>query len=316
MRHNGYLRQIERTRMLSLLQKEFSMQAQRWTTLYKSVNEVAASLPSGSRRFADRVIILVLLWAAFHHKPISWAVRRRNWPAWMQRLLPKLPSSTTMSRRLRRPSLRVFLDRLLEHVQGPSRLSLVRVLDGTALEIRSHSKDRQAGYGFGSGRKAKGYKLHVLLESTGEIAQWRVAPMNTNEQVMAARMLLKCEQVAYVVADGEYDSNRLHRLVGWKGGQLLAPRRKTARGLGHQRHTPGRLRAISMLEGPSDFGRAVLRVRGSIERYFGNADSHSEALGELPAWVRTHHRVHNWVHAKLIINAVRIRLLKTTAQAA
>jgi len=264
------------------------MQARRWTTLYRFVNEVAESLPRGSRRFADRVIVLVLLWAAFNHKPISWAVQRRNWPVWMQRLLPALPSSTTMSRRLRRPSLRLFLDRLLAHAQGPAGLSLLRIVDGTALEVRSHSKDRQAGYGFGSGRKAKGYKLHLLLESTGQVADWRIAPMNTNEQVMAARMLLHADQLVYVVADGEYDSNRLHRVVSWKGGQLLAPRRKTAKNLGHKRHAPGRLRGLSMLEGPSPFGRELLRMRANIERFFGNADSHSEALGELPAWVRTH----------------------------
>src|SRR5262245_45870777 len=107
------------------------MLARRWNTLYRLVNEVAGTLPPGSRRFPDRVIALVLLWAAFHHKPISWAVQRRNWPPWMQRLLPVLPSSTTMSRRLRRASMRMFLDRLLGQAQGPARLTLVRVVDGT-----------------------------------------------------------------------------------------------------------------------------------------------------------------------------------------
>jgi hypothetical protein len=68
-----------------------------------------------------------------------------------------------------------------------------------------------------------------------------------------------------------------------------------------------------MLEGPSPFGRALLRSRGLIERFFGNADSRAEGLGELPAWVRTHRRVRNWVHAKLIINAVRIAALRKAA---
>ena len=292
------------------------MQAQRWSTLYRLANEVAALLPRGSRRFADRVIALVLLWAAFHHKPISWAVQRRNWPAWMQRLLPVLPSSTTMSRRLRRPSMRLYLDRLLTHAQGPARLTLVRMIDGTALEVRGHSKDRQAGYGFGVGRKAKGYKLHLMLESSGAIVQWRIAPMNTNEKVMALRMVLQTEAMAYLVADGEYDSNPLHRAVSSRGGQLVAPRRRGTKGLAHSRHAPARLRSIAMLEGPSPFGRDLLRARSVIERFFGNADSHSEAIGELPAWVRTHRRVRTWVHAKLIINSVRIRLLAEKARAA
>jgi hypothetical protein len=289
------------------------MQTRRWSELYGLVVRTSMELPRGSRRFGDRIIVLVLLWAAFNHRPISWAVRRCNWPVWMQRLLPKVPSSTTMSRRLRRKSIRVFLDRLLANTQGLQRLSLVRVIDGTALEIRGHSTDKQAGYGFGTGRKAKGYKLHVLLESTGAIVAWRISPMQTNERKMAMRMLLGCEEFAYVVADGNYDSNPLHTVVAAKGGQLVTPRRKTAKGIGRSWQTRARLRSIQMLEGPSPFGRALLHSRGLVERFFGNADSHAEGLGELPAWVRTHHRVHRWVHAKLIINAVRIAQLSAAA---
>lgn len=290
------------------------MQARRWNQLYRMVSLTAAELPRGSRRFADRVIVLVLLWAAFNHRPISWAVQRRNWPVWMQRLLPVLPSSTTMSRRLRRDSLRVFLDRLLDRIQGPLAVSLVRVLDGTALEIRGHSKDRQAHYGFGTGRKAKGYKLHLLLDGAGLIADWRIAPMRQSEKTMARRMLLRAPGLAYVVADNNYDSNILHAIVSSKGGQLVAPRRKDVGPLRPARETPGRLRSEELLRGPSaPFGRELMRSRCMIERFFGNADSHAEALGELPAWVRTHRRVRLWVHAKLIINAVRIAQLRQTA---
>ena len=288
------------------------MQSRRWNEVYRLVNEVAPGLPRGSRRFADRVIVLVLLWAALHHKPVSWACRRANWTPWMQRLLPQVPSPTTMSRRLRRESVRVFLDTLLDTAQGHPRLSLMRVIDGTALEVRNHSKDRQTGYGFGSGRMARGYKLHVLLESTGAVVGWRIAPMHTNEKVLALRLLRAAGELAYVVADGNYDSNLLHATVTARGGQLVAPRRVT-RGRGQRWQTPGRVRCIQMLEGPSPLGRHLLRARATIERFFGNADSHCEALGELPAWVRTHRRVRLWVHAKLIINAVRIRLLRQAA---
>lgn len=291
------------------------MQARRWNTLYRLVNEVAATLPRGSRRFADRVIVLVLLWAAFQHKPISWAVQRGNWMPWMQRLLPVLPSSTTMSRRLRRGSVRVFLDRLLERAQEALPASLVRVIDGTGLEIRNHSKDRQADVGYSAGRRAKGYRLHLLLQGRGRVAAWRLSPMSTNEKVMALRMLREQPQLAYVLADGNYDSNLLHATVTERGGQLVAPRR-----VSHRRRqrwqTPGRTRCSEMLEGASEFGRQLFRARSAIERFFGHADSHSEAMGELPAWVRTHRRVRLWIHAKLIINAVRISLLNEQAKAA
>lgn len=289
------------------------MQTRRWRELYRLVGETAAALPRGSRRFADRVIVLTLLWAAFNHKPISWAVQRRNWPVWMQRLLPSVPSSTTMSRRLRRESVRVFLNLLLQKAQGIVRLSLVRVIDGTALEIRGHSKDRQAGYGFGTSRKSKGYKLHLLLDGTSTIVGWRVAPMDVSEKAMASRLLLGTDELMYVVADGNYDSRNLHQIVRAKGGQLVAPRKDPKAGLGHRRREPGRLRSMQLLESPTRFGRDLLHARAAIERFFGNADSHSEALGELPAWVRTHRRVRLWVHAKLIINAVRIKLLREVA---
>lgn len=292
------------------------MRSERWPEVYRLVRLTAKELPRGSRRYPDAVIVLVLLWAAFNHRPVSWAVRRRNWPVWMQRLLPKVPSSTTMSRRLRSGSVRLFLDTLLLRVQGPDRPSLLRVIDGTAMEIRGHSKDRQAGYGYGTGRKAKGYKLHMLLESTGRIVAWRVAPMHVSEKAMGRRMLLSVEQCMYVVGDNYYDTNMLHAIVAAKGGQFIAPRRKGAGELRPSRETPGRLRSDQMLRGPSDFGRNLLRARTTIERFFGNADSHAEALGELPAWARTHRRVRNWLHAKLIINAVRIRLLHASASPA
>lgn len=290
------------------------MQARRWNEVYRAVSLAAAELPRGSRRFADRVIVLVLLWAAFNHRPISWAVQRGHWPVWMQRLFPTMPSSTTMSRRLRRESIRAFMDRVLAHAQGPVGISLVRLLDGTALEIRGHSKDRQAGYGFGTGRKAKGYKLHLLLDSSGAVVEWRIAPMHISEKAIAQRMLLRADGLAYVIADNNYDSNLIHAIVTSKGGQLIAPRRKHTGPLRPARETPGRLRSDHLLRGPSAaFGRALLRSRWIIERFFGNADSHAEALGELPAWVRTHRRVRLWVHAKLIINAVRVSQLRRAA---
>jgi len=292
------------------------MRSERWSEVYRLVRLTSQELPRGSRRFADAVIVLVLLWAAFNHRPISWATRRRNWPVWMQRLLPTVPSSTTMSRRLRSGSVRLFLDTLLSKVQGDEHLALVCALDGTALEIRGHSKDRQAGYGFGSGRKAKGYKLHMLLEATGRIVDWRIAPMNVSEKTMGQRMLLRAPRLMYVVADNNYDIQKLYTIVASKGGQFLAPRRKGVGKLRPSRETAGRLRCNQMLQGPSAFGRDLLKERVAIERFFGNADSHAEAIGELPSWVRTHRRVRNWIHAKLIINAVRIRLLKHRQSAA
>lgn len=290
------------------------MQTRRWNKVYWVVVRVSQGLPRGGRRFPDRLIVLTLLWAAFNHRPISWATKRCHWPLWMQRLFPRIPSSTTMSRRLRHEAIRRFLDLVLEEAQGRDFTTLVRVMDGTALEVRSHSKDRQALYGYSAGRKARGYKLHVLLDTAGRVAQWRVSPMRTNEKVMAKRMLLCTDELAYVVADNNYDSRLLYSIVQAKGGQLVTPRRQGVGGLRPKREPEGRLRCDHLLRGPTpQFGRGLLKARVAVERFFAHADSHAEGLGELPAWVRTHRRVRRWVHAKLIINAVRISHLRNAA---
>jgi len=75
-------------------------------------------------------------------------------------------------------------------------------------------------------------------------------------------------------------------------------------GKGHRYQSPFRLRCFDLVR--DDFGRDLLRLRGSIERKFGNATSFGGGLGPLPAWVRGSERVRTWVWAKLIINSARI----------
>jgi hypothetical protein len=52
------------------------MEARLWRELYRIVWEATRGRGAGGRRFADAWIVLTLLWAAFNHRPISWAVRR------------------------------------------------------------------------------------------------------------------------------------------------------------------------------------------------------------------------------------------------
>jgi hypothetical protein len=60
----------------------------------------------------------------------------------------------------------------------------------------------------------------------------------------------------------------------------------------------------------SRFGREVYRLRRRVERCFGNATAFGGGLAALPPWVRGLERVRTWVWAKLLINAVRIRVHK------
>ena len=121
-----------------------------------------------------------------------------------------------------------------------------------------------------------------------------------------------------MLGDSNYDDNALHDICLWRGElQLVTPRRyRKAKGLGHHRHSAGRLRSLAMIDNPvSDFGRDLLEQRRDIERYFGQLTSFGGGLSPLPAWVRTHRRLHRWVQAKLIFNALRMQIRQRTCAA-
>jgi hypothetical protein len=258
--------------------------------------------------FTDEDIVKVFYWSVIWDRPTSWACLRVNWPIHLRKR--PLPSPATMSRRLRSPSVVGLLGALERRVIAPQGPGLFWMIDGKPLPIGGCSKDRQAGYGKAAGAKAKGYKLHALVGSDGAVAQWRVAPMNKDERVMAERLLKAAppEVVGYVLADANYDSNPLHRLCDARGDlQLVTPRRYgPGKGTGHRKQTAGRLRSMALTEGPFPaFGGQLLKDRAEVERRFGNLTNWGGGLSGLPSWVRTHRRVRRWVQAKLVLTKLK-----------
>jgi hypothetical protein len=260
--------------------------------------------------YSDLDILKVYYWSVIHCRPISWAVRRENWPSNMREL--KLPSSSAMSRRMKSASIKGKQQQLdIKLVKPQEDSDLVCFIDGKPLTIGGCSKDRQAGYGRAAGGMAKGYKLHAIVLNTGEFLAWRIAPMNKDERVMAERMLKQMELQGYIIGDSNYDSNRLHAVCDRQGNvQFVAARRHGPHsGTGHSRQTPGRLRSMQMLEDPENaLGKTLLHQRDQIERHFGNFTSWWGGLTHLPPWVRTYPRVHRWVQAKLIIWRLKMKL--------
>jgi len=279
--------------------------------LFQSIVAVVRSLSkvrkSARCRFADEDIIKVHYWAVIHDRPVSWACQRRHWPCHERRR--KLPSPPTMSRRLRHKSVRALLDSLEQRVLAPQRPGLLWMIDGKPLAISGCSKDRQAGYGRAANCKAKGYKLHAIIGMDASIAAWRIAPMNKDERVMAERMLKTAPIQGYVVGDSNYDSNEVHKVCDARGDlQLVTPRRSGKNhGLGHRKHSHGRLRSILLVENPrtDGFGAYLLHERDAIERAFAHLTNWGGSLTCLPPWVRTHRRVHRWVQAKLVLAALK-----------
>jgi len=283
------------------------MERQLYRSIVQVIKRVNNRTYNSQGTYSVARIVEVWFWAVVHDRPISWACQKSNWPAHLRR--KPLPSDATMSRRMRSALVRSFLLQMERRVvRCKSNNNLLWMIDGKPLAISGCSKDRQAGYGRAANGKAKGYKIHVILGKNGSLADWRLAPMNKDERVMAHRMLTKTKIQGYLVADGNYDSNKLYTACDHRGNlQFVAPRRYgPGRGLGNRPQASGRLRSMELLENPTPrFGQWLLDQRDAIERYFGRLTSWGGGLTHLPPWCRTHRRVHRWVQAKMILTSLK-----------
>lgn len=261
--------------------------------------------------YDNREVLAVLLWAALHDRSILWACQRRHWPvqAWRRRL----PDQSTMSRRLRDPSITSELTELMAILQRRMSQDVpILIVDGKPLAVSEYSHDREACTGRGAGRFERGYKMHVLIDAAWRLVAWDVQPMNTAESVVARQLMEQAAQYgtlptrATLLGDAAYDSNPLHAAAATKGVRVVAPRRKANRSIssGHRQH-PGRLFSIAITEHDTELNASVRAIRGRVEHYLGALASIGGGLIALPAWSRRLVRVRFWVGAKLAINAAR-----------
>ena len=282
------------------------MERELWPLLYRTVRASARDFSQKYVHIPAWVLIVTMLWAALHDRPVSWACRPENWSS--TRLRPvHLPSASTMSRRVDGQAVGWLWHAVEQRLRQASRAhpALMAFLDGKPLPIGGASKDRDAGYGRAAGTKAKGYKLHTIWAQRALPEVWDIAPMNTQEQTMARRLLPQVHAGGYVVADGNYDSSALFDLAWQQGYQLLTPLpRQGTPGGGHHYQSPHRRRSIELMQ--SRYGQALYGLRIGIEQAYGNATTFAGGLAPLPAWVRGRDRVRTWVWAKLLINAARI----------
>lgn len=239
--------------------------------LWKALYALAVRLDKrwGTWRYSTAEVLAVYFWAAVHDRPTSWATDPQQWaadlrPAW-------LPSQSTMSRRLRRPST-VELMTIVEQqlvVMLELGCCLMHIIDGKSLGISAVSKDPDAGYGRGAGAPQKGYKLHAIWGRGPLPVAWTLAPMNASEKTIARGLIESLPGGGYLVADAQYDVSYLYDLAAKEGFQLVAKKTPSRgkNGLGHRPQSAARLRSIELMATP--FGRALYRQRNAIECRFG-----------------------------------------------
>jgi hypothetical protein len=220
-----------------------------------------------------------------------------------------------MSRRLHTIEVQRLLatmERRLAQLEGGGWVMLV---DGKPLTVGSHSKDPDAAWGRVRRGWAKGYKLHAIYDGGSIPVAWEITPLNEAEPETAARLVLSIKGGGgYLLGDKAYDSNPLHDAALAVGCQLLAERKRPNSGLGHRRHSPGRLRSIELLR--QEFGQKLYAFRDQVERNFGWLTNHAGGLAPLPNWVRRISRVRLWVQAKFLVHATYIYLTSTHSQLA
>ena len=275
------------------------MERELWKVVYTKLKAVARRFDQKYVQLQPWRIAAVLLWAALHDRPVSWACDKRNWGT--TRLKPgRLPSEATMSRRAKRTSFALFLNAVAAELKGDGPAAWTLVVDGKELPVGRCSKDRDAR----PGPHGKGYKLHAIWGGRCLPEAWEVTAAREYEGAVAERLLTQVRGKGFLLGDGNYEASRVYDAAAESCYQLLAPPDERDTGRGHRYQSPHRLLALHWFE--TGLGWDLLRARGMIERAFGNAGSFGGGLGPLPNWVRRLGRVTRWIWCKLVINAARI----------
>lgn len=278
----------------------------------RSLSSAAPALPRAT--FSDTLIVRLFILLAMRDLPRSRVRDRRALSPWLR--ARRLPSISQFNKRVSHPRFAMLLEAVRRRLIDAGVEVPVLCLDGKPLPVGGHSADPDAANGRSSAGFCRGYRLHVLTDDRGGVLEYRVTAMNVQEKVPATDLIATAPPGGLLLADGNYDSDRLYRLADERGIELFTPLKGFAQ-------SPGVLRKMSdarkrtmraWREHPRTCER-VLDLRDAVERTFANMSNFGGGLGPLPAWVRTLPRVQRWVAAKLIIYQAR-RLAKRLAAAA
>src|SRR2546421_8534024 len=103
------------------------MEHQLWKMIVTIVMSYCKRVKPADFDFSDADIVKVWYWAVIHDRPVSWACCRVNWPPHLRKR--PLPSDSTMSRRLRSPSVLALQKQVEQHVIAPKEPGLLWIID-------------------------------------------------------------------------------------------------------------------------------------------------------------------------------------------
>lgn len=282
-----------------------------WNQVRHAVRSASRAVPRRGRRtlYSDDLIVKLYLWTAWHDRPRCRAYDPLHYNGLFR---PKrLPGYSQFCRRLRSSRVRAMLehaDARLARGPTPADDKADGFFDGHALAVTENSRDPDARTGRGNGRFSRGYKLHAWADARQRIRAHATTALNAGETTVAGERLAgRLPPHGLTVADGNYDSDRLHRAMHAAGHRLLTPLKGSATS---RRRVAGmsaaRLAAVAWWQADPAACGAKLRTRGTVERTFANLSNFGGGLTHLPPWVRTLDRVGLWVTAKLIIYHARM----------
>ncbi len=137
------------------------MERELWPRLYHLIMEVGQTLRLIDVSFQPHIIVLVFCWAALHERSVKWACNPRHWST--TSLRPgRLPSPSTLSRRLRRVDTAMLMRALVERLRQGENPGLIALIDGKPLPVGGASHDPEVRCGRGAGMWAKGYKFYAI----------------------------------------------------------------------------------------------------------------------------------------------------------
>jgi hypothetical protein len=286
------------------------------TLYFRWTRDPILGRPPRRGKYPDSVILLVYFFAVLRDRSPCWALDRSNWPLWARRL--RLPSGSQFYRRLASPAVAAAIRDLNQATRDALPAAASKVVDARPLVVGGFSHDPDVRRGYVPGGMARGYKLHVVVDSLGRIDAFDVTPLNRSEAAVAAGLVAGRSDLhgCVVRGDANYDAGFLYEAVARAGGRFIAPRRRPGTGLGHGVCHPDRLRAINELEASAQTRRDNARERGRVEQVLAHLCNLPFGLAGLPAHVRRLRRVTRWTAAKIALYHLHLLRCQNNTKAA